>query len=159
MGIAFAARYPHRVKRLVMASVARGYANKNDDFKRELFERRPKLLAEEGFQGVYEQRGPALIAQKTEQNFQMIYEVMSRLTLEGFRQAAFLLAYDSVYRYSPDLKLQPELVFGQEDDITTAAMMAELQNEIEFSKIEPIAEAGHLVYLDQPKAFNQAVFL
>jgi|LSQX01.1.fsa_nt_gb pimeloyl-ACP methyl ester carboxylesterase len=159
IGAAFVAKYPQLVKRFVMASVARGYGNESDDFKKELFERRQKLLVEKGFEGVYEQRSSALIMQQTEQNYRVIYEVMSRLTIKGFRQAVYLLAYDSIQKYVPFLKLTPELIFGQQDEITTSAMMSDLEKDIQFSKVSAIDDAGHLVYLDQPKAFNQAVFL
>ena len=159
IGAAFVKQNPEIVKRFVMASVARGYAYQTDEFKEKLVQQRRQSLEQSGFLGLYKSRGPALIAQHSEENFQVIHDVMSNLTVRGFTQAAYLLAHDSIHHYMSGLNVTTELVYGDDDGVTTPEMMEELQKEIVFNCVSVVKDAGHLVYLDQPEAFNQAVFL
>lgn len=49
------------------------------------------------------------------------------------------------------------LIYGEHDSLTPPAIGAALQKDIKGSEFEVIADAGHLVNIEQPAAFNRRV--
>ncbi|WP_171294328.1 alpha/beta fold hydrolase [Acinetobacter sp. MB5] len=154
---AFARLYPHFVKQLVIANVAQGYQRYSAEKQAEVYAKRPKMLAELGNLGLAQTRGPNLTYLKLPQTIELIECVMQNLQLGGFTQASYLLAYDEIRNYLKDFGGQCVIVAGQQDSITPPQAIAELAQEMDCQNYIEIAEAGHLSYVDQPKAFNAII--
>jgi pimeloyl-ACP methyl ester carboxylesterase len=115
------------------------------------------MLAELGNHGLAQSRGPNLTYLKLPQTLALIEHVMQNLNLGGFTQASYLLAYDEIRNYLKDLGGKCVIVAGQQDSITPSQAIAELAQEMDCQNYIEIAEAGHLSYVDQPKAFNAII--
>ena len=154
---AFAALYPERVKTLLIANVAQGYQRSDEDTKAQVYQKRPDLLKRLGSAGMAESRGPHLIYKQDPQALALMKEVMGQLTLDGFTRASYLLAYDEIRNYLTDLNVPCVVIAGDQDGITPAQNIQALATEMQLSRCHLITGAGHLSYVDQPKAFNDIV--
>jgi len=146
---AFARRYPEYVETLILANVAQGYQRYPAEQQTEVYNKRPKMLAELGNQGLAQSRGPHLTYLKKPQTLE--------LNLEGFTQASYLLAHDEIRNYLTDLAVPCVMVSGLNDSITPPQAIAALAKEIQCQNYIEIGEAGHLSYVDQPTIFNDII--
>lgn len=158
MACAYAQMYSADVKRLVLVNPAQGYALSPESKKAQVYARRPELLKSLGKEGMARERGPYLLAQPTPFNLAVVHAVSMGLTPEGLEQASYSLAYDSIEHYLPHITAEITLCYGDEDGITPPQGMFELQHNYPQLQLEPMAQAGHLAYLDQPELFNRCVF-
>ncbi|WP_336153008.1 alpha/beta hydrolase [Acinetobacter ursingii] len=154
---AFARRYPEYVETLILANVAQGYQRYPVEQQAEVYNKRPKMLAELGNQGLAQSRGPHLTYLKKPQTLELIGQVMQNLNLEGFTQASYLLAHDEIRNYVTDLAVPCVMVSGLNDSITPPQAIAALAKEIQCQNYIEIGEAGHLSYVDQPTIFNDII--
>lgn len=160
MAASFAAKYPHYLTRLVLISPAQGYAKESASVKEEVYQRRPQLLARLGGLGMAEERGPYLLGNASPENMAIVRQVSERLTMQGFTQASYLLAYDSIDDALVDIQstLPIDLYFGAQDGITPPEGMAELAARHPQLHLIKVANAGHLAYIDQPAFFKATLF-
>ena len=154
---AFARRYQEYVETLILANVAQGYQRYPVEQQAEVYNKRPKMLAELGNQGLAQSRGPHLTYLKKPQTLELIGQVMQNLNLEGFTQASYLLAHDEIRNYLTDLAVPCVMVSGLNDSITPPQAIAALAKEIQCQNYIEIGEAGHLSYVDQPTIFNDII--
>ena len=152
---AFASLYPEYVSDLLLANVAQGYQGFSPQKQQEVFEKRPKMLKELGAKGMAESRGPHLVAHASHDAIQLIETVMQGISLKGFTDASYLLAYDSIQSYLTQQQPNIHMVMGMSDGITPATDIEMLANSYALDHRYQIQDAGHLSYLDQPKQFNQ----
>lgn len=158
MACGYAEKYGHRLQRLVLVNPAQGYAFSDESKKQSVYEMRPKLLERLGNEGMAEERGPNLLAQKTEENMNVVRAVTNGITMAGLTGSSYLLAYDSIERYLPSISCPIALFYGEEDGITPPQGMFDLQKKFPFLSLTALPEAGHLAYLDQPEFFNAQLF-
>lgn len=158
MASAYASLYPEDVSRLVLASVAQGYGQTTAEQQQQVYEKRPSLLAKLGPEGMARERGPFLLGQSTPSNMMLVTQAMQRLTLEGFTAASYLLAYDSIDYYLPAIHDSIDVIYGEDDGITPPAGMQALQQRYARIRLHAVPQAGHLLYVDQPQAFDEVVF-
>lgn len=158
MASAYACRPEVPLQRLVLVNPAQGYAGASAQEQQRVYQMRPQLLQRIGQDGMARERGPRLLAQHTDFNLDVVAAVSQGLSLTGMEQASYLLAYDSIEHYLPQVQVPIQLVYGEQDIITPPAGMFELQRKFPQIQLTPIPQAGHLAYLDQAETFNQCVF-
>lgn len=152
---AFASLYPEVLNALVLANLAQGYKGFDAEKQKEVFEKRPKMLKELGASGMAKSRGPHLVAHATADALQLIESVMQKISLIGFTQASYLLAYDSIQSYLIPEQHATHVVMGMSDGITPASDIQILAQDFQLKHCYEIEDAGHLSYLDQATQFNQ----
>ncbi|GHC57550.1 3-oxoadipate enol-lactonase [Alcaligenes pakistanensis] len=158
MASAYASLYPADVSRLVLASVAQGYGQTEPEQQQQVYEKRPRLLAELGPEAMARERGPFLLGQATAENMLLVTQAMKRLTLAGFKASSYVLAHDSIDYYLPAIQGAIEVLYGTEDGITPPAGMQALQQHYVQMNLQAVPQAGHLLYVDQPALFDRLVF-
>ena len=158
MASAYASLYPEDVSRLVLASVAQGYGLSPSEQQQQVYEKRPRMLAELGPEAMARERGPFLLGQPTAENLSMVTHAMQRLTVAGFKASSYLLAYDSISYYLPAVRVNIEVLYGTDDGITPPAGMQTLQQRYAQMALQAVPGAGHLLYVDQPELFDGLVF-
>lgn len=158
MASAYASLYPDDVSRLVLASVAQGYGQSTPEQQRQVYEKRPRLLAELGPEAMARERGPFLLGQPTAEHLSMVTHAMKRLSVAGFTASSYLLAYDSITYYLPAVRGSIEVLYGTDDGITPPAGMQALQQRYTQMALHAVPAAGHLLYVDQPELFDSVVF-
>lgn len=158
MASAYASLYPDDVSRLVLASVAQGYGLNTPEQQRQVYEKRPRMLAELGPEAMARERGPFLLGQPTAENLSMVTHAMQLLTIAGFTASSYLLAYDSITYYLQAVRGNIEVLYGTDDGITPPAGMQALQQRYTQMALHAVPAAGHLLYVDQPELFDSVVF-
>lgn len=154
---AFARNYPEHVEILMIANIAQGYQRFPAVKQAEIYQKRPKMLAELGHQGLAQSRGPHLTYLKKSETLELIEQVMQNLNLGGFTQASYLLAHDEIRNYLTDLAVPCFVIAGLCDSITPPQGIADLVREIDCQNYIEISEAGHLSYVDQAELFNDII--
>lgn len=152
---AFNALYPEYVNALVLANVAQGYKGFDAQKQQEVFEKRPKMLKALGATGMAQSRGPHLVSNASSESLALIEAVMQEISLTGFTQASYLLAYDCIQSYLQEQQKNTHVVMGMSDGITPAQDIQALADQFQLKQCYEIADAGHLSYLDQAAQFNQ----
>lgn len=155
---AFAAAYPQRVQHLLLLNPAQGYATADEQTQQQVYAQRPEMLKTLGAAGMAASRGPHLVYQQTPAALALITSVMANLTLDGFRQASYVLAYDQIQHYLTQLQIPCHVIAGEQDGITPLSGIQDLVNQLKLQHFYRIPDAGHLSYLDQPDAFEQIIF-
>ncbi len=155
---AYAALYPDEVEHVILVCAAQGYAFADELTKQDVAQKRPKLLAKLGYLAMAEDRGPFLLHINNNENMAILKQVMQGLSVEGFQQTSYLLAYDSIENYLASISCAIDLAYGCEDVITPPKGMFALNEKFSQLKLHAIEDAGHLAYIDQPQAFAKILF-
>ena len=156
---AFACKYPHMVKKLVLANLAQGYGSKDSETKDIIYHKRPSMLKELGVVELAKQRSAHLLHNQYSDVLEFVQRIMLGLNLEGITKSSYLLAYDDIRKYLTYLDVPCYLIVGAKDQITPKEGIIELSKKINFANLHVINNAGHLSYLDQPELFNSIIRL
>jgi len=154
--LAFAREYSHRLRALVLCDTRAEADDAETKAKREA---NIQLLREKGSRALAEKMAPALLGETTQKEN---LELVSRVVEWGSAQPpSTLIAALEALRDRPDarewlcqIKVPTLLVFGKEDALAPAFVMETLHHGIENSRLEIIAQAGHLSNLEQGEIFN-----
>jgi 3-oxoadipate enol-lactonase len=159
ISMAFQRLYPDRVAGLVLAATRSAPDSEEGKVKRE------EMLAvalERGPGAVAEAMLPKMLSPKTYSNrpdlVEQARQVMASASLEGVSGA--LLGMKERPDSNPSLQKYsgPTLILhGEDDQIIPAAEAEALKNRMQNASLEIIPQAGHLLNLEQPEHFNQAV--
>lgn len=152
---AFNALYPDSVDALLITNIAQGYKGSDEKQQQAVFEKRPKMLKELGASGMARSRGPHLVAHASVEVMQLIETVMQNISLTGFTQASYLLAYDAIQSYLKIQQPDTYVIKAMSDGITPPQDIQALVNHYQLEHCYQIEDAGHLSYLDQADQFNQ----
>jgi pimeloyl-ACP methyl ester carboxylesterase len=157
MAAAYAAAHPSRVRGLLLADPAQGYAKADFAERERVRQTRVRLLAELGRDEYVKRRSGVLLRPQCDAGaLAVVRASMQRLRLDGFSQANWMLANDDIWRYLPDWQGPLHVVCGDADAITPPAGVAELAQRMS-APCSLLANAGHASYLDAPEGFASAV--
>jgi pimeloyl-ACP methyl ester carboxylesterase len=151
---AFAARYPGRVMRLILADPAQGYGQAAPEQREQVWRRREQQAAE-GMENLARTRADKLLRPGARhEDIDTVAEGMRRLRREGFLAAARMLADDDIHRWLEDCRCELEVWCGEQDAITPPENAWGLAQRWNAPGIA-IPQAGHASYLDNDRFFNQ----
>ncbi|WP_121973650.1 alpha/beta fold hydrolase [Acinetobacter stercoris] len=154
---AFAHDYPEYVEALVITNAAQGYGQSDAETQLQVFQKRPKMLQELGAEGMAKSRGPHLVYKQDSNALSLIENVMVNISLDGFTNASYLLAYDDIRNYLKNLKIKTVVIAAKQDGITPIDGIKKLAEDLNLCNFQQIDQAGHLSYLDQPDVFNNII--
>ena len=80
---------------------------------------------------------------------------MQQISLTGFTQASYLLAYDAIQSYLKIQQPDTYVIKAMSDGITPPQDIQALVDGYQLEHCYQIEDAGHLSYLDQADQFNQ----
>lgn len=158
MATAYVARYPDRVRGLVLADPAQGYRHESAEKREHVYLSRWPELERLGPEPYAHKRAARLLRpDATEQNLKHVRAQIERLNVEGFRRANWMLANDSLHDYLPLPAHLPGVVLcGAQDAITPPAEVRNLATQLGWDYQE-LPTAGHASYIDNPEAFAAAL--
>lgn len=153
---AFAAKYPQRVVRLVLADPAQGYATASAQQREQVWLSRQRQMAQ-GVEEMANTRADKLLRPGARaDDVATVAAGMRRLRADGYLAAAWMLAHDDIHRWLADWRGAPEVWCGDQDAITppdNARALALRWN----APYTAIPQAGHASYLDNDSFFNQQI--
>lgn len=158
MAGAYLAAHPARVAGLVLADPAQGYGDADAARRDEVYRSRWTQLKEQGHDAYARARAPRLLREgAAAEDVARVEAEMRRLHIEGFAQAGWMLANDTLARYLPTAPAAPALVVcGDEDRITPPEDARALATRLALP-YRDIPRAGHASYIDAPEAFAEVV--
>jgi 3-oxoadipate enol-lactonase len=156
----FAALFPERVATLTLADTHASFKDFPPETQRSFVSRRLKPLVEEG-------KSPAEIAPLVARSLMgpnASEAMVQRLISSGAKlhKESYIKTVKSTVDFDrrDDLKRirVPTLVLnGEHDTLTPPAMARDLAAQIPGARLEIIADAGHLINIEQPEVFNRLV--
>lgn len=161
-GAAFAAEYRDRVERLVLSSPALGHGVRRGVALSPAAQARVDDLAELGPEAFADRRAARLVHAPAD-NVDVVARVrdaMSKVTLEGYPQAARMLASGRLLDDAERLQVRTDVIVGREDVVTPpeAAKRAHAAIRLPFrGTLTIVPDAGHALYQQAPEAFAQVL--
>lgn len=153
---AFARRHPDGVSRLLLAAPARGYAREGEDVRNRKWRERSAMLSELGGDELALRRGPALLDPEAgDEAVALARWSMRRLRPAGYAAAAHCLAHGDILRDVAALHLPVRVLCGASDTVTPPAGCRQVAAALPGSDYVEVPAAGHLLYADQPQAFDE----
>ncbi|EOW0911578.1 alpha/beta fold hydrolase [Klebsiella oxytoca] len=151
---AFAARYPQRVRYLVLADVAQGYGQAEAAQREKVWQARQQQMALGG-EAMAEGRAAKLLrAGAREADVATVAAGMRRLRSEGYLAAAWMLAHDDIHRWLAGYRGRFAVWCGEQDAITQPELVQGVALRYGMPYLA-IPQAGHASYLDNATFFNQ----
>ncbi|WP_169579649.1 alpha/beta fold hydrolase [Saccharospirillum impatiens] len=151
---AFVARHGRLVAGVILADPARGYKHETAEVRDQVYRSRWPALVELGNDAFATERAPRLLRPGPEASaLERVQAGMSRLNLDGFKAANWLLANDDLTDWWPVHTALPARVLCGDDDAITRPDSVRALSATLALPYRGIARAGHASYLDAPAAF------
>lgn len=154
----FAIAYPGRLLSLTLIDTSPGFAGMSEDDKAEFVRlRKEPLLGDKEPRDIAETVARSLIGPKAPpEAFQRLVESMSAVHKESY-----IKAVEATVRTEPHVRLgeiavPTHVIVGSEDSLTPPAVAREIAEQIPGARLTVIEDAGHLVNIERPDAFNDA---
>jgi 3-oxoadipate enol-lactonase len=155
----FAARYPQRLKSLVLCDTHKGFGGFSEEKKAAFIAARKEPLV--NGKEPKDIAGPVartLIGPKASQEaFDALVDSMTRLHKESYIKSIEATVRMDVRSDLGTIKVPTLVVVGGADRLTTVEMAQEMAAEIPGAELAVIADAGHLVNIEEPEQFNRLV--
>ncbi len=156
----FYALFPERVKTLTLVATFTGFKNFTPEERQRFVDLRKKPLVEEGKQP----KDIAPIVAKsligpyaTEEQYQRLVASMAALHKESYIKTVEATTMFDRSDNLANIAVPTLLIFGEHDPLTTAEMGRSMADKIPGCEFHIVPKAGHLVNLEQPKAFDALV--
>lgn len=164
LGSLIAARFARtnqsRIRALTLASCALGHANLDAVKRQQLLASRLDDVRDLGMGGMAKKRGPRLLTPQADpQMVKQVIDNMAQANPHGYTQAAHMLSggdmLSDLKAVDPDLPIQ--VIYGSQDVITPPQANQQAAGARGGISAVAIPGAGHLVYVEQADAFNNAI--
>jgi 3-oxoadipate enol-lactonase len=153
------ARYPDRVLTLTLCDTHKGFAGFSEEKKKAFIAaRKEPLMAGKEPRDIAGPVARTLVGPNaSEAAFARLVDSMTRLHKESYIKSIEATVMMDVRSDLGAIKVPTHVVVGSEDKLTTAEMAKELTAEIPGAELTVIDDAGHLVNIEKPAAFDAAV--
>jgi len=155
----FYARYPDRVSTLVLVATFTGFKHFSEAERRQFVELRRRPLLEGK-----EPKDIAPVVARTLAGPRATEAQFARLvaSMAALHKVSYLKTIESTTMYDaePDLEalaVPTLLVFGADDGLTRADLGRQMASRIRGAELVVVEHAGHLVNIEAPEAFDDAV--
>jgi len=156
---AFAARYPQRVRGVVLSTPAAGLSRFPAEKRRAALERRIGDMARLGPDGVAKARSVALVAPGSPPDvIAQAERLVASVRPDGYAQAAHTLDLADTIALAPKITAPTLVLVGERDIVTPADTGARpIHAGLRDGRLEVVPGIGHLVRLEAPDTFNRLV--
>lgn len=153
------ARFPERVKALVLACTSAAFGGADSDFaKRFIAERIGPLDAGQSMADIAARLIPRMRGRESdERGAAHAQSIMAGVPPETYRRAIKLLTTFDRRSQLPLIAVPTLLVAGSDDSTAPATLMARMAEKIPRAELVVLQGCGHLGPMDQPAAFNAAL--
>lgn len=155
----FYARYPDRVATLALVSTFAGFKNFTEEERQRFVDLRKKPLVEGK-----EPKDIAPVVAKTligpnatDAQYQRLVASMSMLHKESYIKTVEATTFYDRTDDLGNIAVPTTLIYGEFDSLTSPELGREMQASIPGADYVLIEDAGHLVNLEQPRAFDEAL--
>ena len=158
IGAAFCRRHPGRLLSVVLADAAAGYAKAPDELRVGRLEARLAAMAELGPVGLAARRARELLSPgATDETYEIVRAVQSRLRPDGYAQAARMLHGSDIHDDAATIAVPALVMCGSEDAVTPEDISRRIARTIPGARYRTLEGLGHASYVEGPAVFNQAL--
>lgn len=155
MAAAWAASASVRLKALVLAAPARGYATAAAETRQAKWQERIDLVQRLGVEGLAAQRSAGLCAPKASpQAIEVVRRNMARITPGGYAQAAHMLAHDDLLSALHTVQAPVHVLCGEFDTVTPPAACRAVAEAVRAT-YAALSGVGHACYVEDAGQFNK----
>jgi pimeloyl-ACP methyl ester carboxylesterase len=154
---AWCATTKRKVRGLLLASPARGYATASDDVRETKYRERLQSVERLGMAGMAAERSTALCApQASAQAVATVRRNMALITPDGYAQAAWMLSNDDLMAHLRNTAPPLAVLYGELDRTTPPQACERIARD---SGARPVALRGvaHACYIEDAAQFNKAL--
>lgn len=156
--VGFACLYPQRVRGLVLGGPAAGAGAKSPEERAKLAQARIERIARLGPEGMRSADVARLLAPSARAELQQWVRSADGLSVEGYSQAARMLAEADVVRDIAAVCCPVIVVSGEQDRATPPAEHARrIAAAARRARFESLPDCGHLPHLEHAERFNTIV--
>ncbi len=146
-----------RLRSLLLASPARGYASAAANIREAKFRDRVDMLGRLGVQGLAAQRAAHLCAPGASAAVvEQVRANMARITPGGYAQAAWMLSNDDLATHLARVAAPAAVFCGELDSVTPPDVCKRLATDHGLPYIA-LPGVGHACYVEDPALFNTAL--
>ncbi len=160
----FAALYPGRVGKLVLASPALGYRTVPGEALSPGAAARIDSMLSEGVERFAAARGPRLVFRKDKTDVvAAIVKAMSEVKMPGFAQSSRMLSTGDLISDAPLIQAATLVLVGAQDEVTKPAACELMYDALLAAsptlghRFELVADAGHAVVQERPDVVAQLI--
>jgi 3-oxoadipate enol-lactonase len=159
ISFAFYRHYPNLVKGMILAATRATADTIETKVNRE---EAAAIAHEKGSEAITEMQLPKMLSPLTKDTKPEVVELARKIMVETPTQTIVADLRGMINRQDSTSSLQditcPVLILhGSDDQFISVEEINLMQNNLENSRIKTIPEAGHLINIEQPELFNQAV--
>lgn len=154
----FAEKYPDRLLSLTLCDTHTGYADFSEERKQSFLRLRLEPL-ESGKEpkDIAEPVARSLVSPKASQEaFMQLVDSMCRLHKASYMKSIKATVLSDTHKRLADIRVPTHVIVGADDKLTTPEMARGIAGQIKGARLTVIPDAGHLVNIEQPAAFNAA---
>jgi 3-oxoadipate enol-lactonase len=155
----FAARYPDRLKSLVLCDTHKGFSGLSPEARAAFIaSRKEPLINGKEPKDIAGPVAKTLIGPNASQEaYEALVDSMSRLHKESYIKSIEASVNSDVRTDLGNIKAPTLVVVGSADRLTTVDMAKSIAGDIPDSELSIIKDAGHLVNIEEPEQFNTIV--
>jgi pimeloyl-ACP methyl ester carboxylesterase len=154
----FAARYPRRVRGLVLADSTRGGGVRPERERKARLQARLAALDDLGPGGMAKERAPRLVSRSAPPGLvRQVEDVMAEVRPEGYRPAAVMLSEADTVAALKTVGAPTLVLCGEYDEITPVEESRAICALLPDGTLEIIPGAGHASHLEQPESYNELI--
>jgi len=154
----FAMRHPDRLLTLTLCDTHKGFALFSPEKKAAFIASRKEPLV--NGKEPKDIAGPVartlLGPNASEESFRRLYESMCALHKESYIKSIEASVMSDAQKDLGSIRVPTHIIVGAEDRLTPPEVARELAEEIPGAELTIVPDAGHLVNIEQPAAFNRA---
>ena len=155
----FAEKYPDRLLSITLCDTHTGYADFSEERKQSFLRLRLEPLeAGKEPKDIAEPVSRSLVSPKaTREAFMQLVDSICRLHKASYMKSIKATVLSDTHKRLGDIRVPTHVVVGADDTLTTPEMARSIAAQIAGARLTVIPDAGHLVNIEQPAAFNAAV--
>ena len=155
---AFAAAHPERVQTLVLASVACGYGSLPPDEREQRRRARAQDRIDLGADVFSRKRSAVVLSpQASDAALERVRAAMGSIGEPGYLAALHMLFNSDIFSATSRIAAPTLVVCGSADAVTPPEQNRRVAESIRDAQFALVEGAGHVVYVEQPAAFNAVV--
>jgi pimeloyl-ACP methyl ester carboxylesterase len=155
MATAFAASFPERVERMVLAAPAAGYGDGDRALRERIYRERVAGIEESGAEAMAARRSARLLSPSASPRaLAWVRWNMAQLNPSGYGQAAALLSGDSVARHAARAAAPAAVIVGADDVVTTPDKCRAVAALWPGTPFRLLQDAGHALHVEAPARFD-----
>lgn len=154
----FAEKYPERLLTLTLIDTHTGFANLSEEKKAEFIRlRKEPLISGKEPKDIAEPVARTLVGPNASpEAFQRLVDSMAALHKESYIKSVEATVRTQSQQRLHEIAVPTHVIVGAEDRLTPPSIAREIAGAIPGARLTVIDDAGHLVNIEQPNAFNQA---